>query len=170
MKQKMQSQLLVTMIADVFGYSRLTESDERTTVEKILDYNERLIFPTIQQHKGNLVKNTGDGFLATFPSSASAVESGIEIQKKINKSEEQVSGDNKILYIIGLNIGDVILEKGDVFGNAVNISARIEGICKPGGMTISRPLFDILPDDNAAEFKNIGIHKVKNINVPIRVY
>ena len=170
MKQKMQSQLLVTMISDIYGYSRLTELDERRTVEKVLDYNERLIFPTIHQYNGTVVKNTGDGFLATFPSSASAVESGIDIQKKINKSEEQVSDDNKILYRIGLNIGDVILEKGDVFGNAVNISARIEGICKPGGITISRPLFDILPDDNAAEFKNIGIHKVKNINAPVRVY
>ena len=165
----MQSQLLVTMIADIFGYSRLTDSDERTTVERVLDYNERLIFPTIQQYTGNLVKYTGDGFLATFPSAASAVESGINIQKKIYKSEEQVPDDNKILYRIGLNIGDVIIDKGDIFGNAVNISARIEGICKPGGITISGPLYDILPGDNAAEFKNIGVHKVKNINSPIRV-
>ena len=91
----MRSQRLVTMIADIFGYSRLTESDERTIVQKILDYNERLIFPTIHQHNGNVVKNTGDGFLATFPSAPSAVECGIELQKKINKSEEHVADEKK---------------------------------------------------------------------------
>ena len=166
----MEKQLLVVMIADIYGYSRLTQLDEVTIVDRQLKYANDCIYPIIQEFNGTLIKNTGDGFVAVFNVSHYAIHCALKIQNDISLLEEATPEELKIKYRIGLNIGDVLSDGEDVFGNVVNISARIESICVPGGVCISGALHEVLDNYDEISFKDIGLHKVKNIKNPLRVY
>jgi len=166
----MEKQLLIVMIADIFGYSRLSQLDEFKVVDRQLAYSRDFIYPTIKEFNGTLIKNTGDGFLAIFNVAQSAMNCALKIQKEIPLMETPFEEELKIKYRIGLNVGDVLKTDEDVFGNVVNISARIEGICIPGGICVSSALRDVLENYEEFHFKDIGLHKVKNIKNPLRVF
>ena len=130
--------LAANLAADVGGYSRLVGADEEGTHERLQAHLRELIEPKIAEHRGRTVKNTGDGFLAEFPSVVDAVRCAVEVQRGMTDREPGVPEERRIRFRIGVNLGDVIVEEHDIFGDGVNIAARLEGLAEPGGICISR--------------------------------
>src|SRR5262249_29371028 len=126
--------------------------------------------PAIAEHCGRIVKNTGDGFLAEFPSAVEAVRAAMQFQSRIHQLTIGSVEDRRIAFRVGINIGDVIAEPHDIFGDGVNIAARLEGIAEPGGICISSSAFDHVRGKVAAEFADIGEQRLKNIALPVRAY
>ena len=129
-----------------------------------------LVDPKIAQHRGRIVKNTGDGLLAEFPSVVDAVRCAIEIQRAMIDREPDVPEERGIRFRIGINVGDVIAEQDDIFGDGVNVAARLEALAEPGGICISRMVRDQIRDKLSYTFEDLGEQSVKNIARPVRVY
>src|SRR5215472_7096928 len=134
--------LAAILAADVAGYSRLMGADEEGTHERLKAHFGELVNPKIKEHKGRVVKNTGDGLLAEFPSVVDAVRCAAEVQRGMVDREPGVPEERRIRFRIGINLGDVIAEGADVFGDGVNIAARLETLAEPGGICISRVVRD----------------------------
>src|SRR5438132_954006 len=134
------------LAADAAGYSRLMGADEEGTHERLKAHLRELFDPKIQEHRGRVVKNTGDGFLAEFPSVVDAVRCAVEVQRGMVDRELEVPEERRIRFRIGVNLGDVIVEEHDIFGDGVNIAARLEAIAEPGGICISRVVRDQIRD------------------------
>ena len=130
--------LAAILAADVAGYSRLMGADEEGTHERLKAHRRELVDPKIREHSGRIVKNTGDGLLAEFPSVVNALRCAAEIQRAITNREAGMPEDRRIRFRIGINLGDVIIEDGDIFGDGVNVAARLEALAEPGGLCISR--------------------------------
>ena len=130
--------LAAIIAADVAGYSRLMGEDEEGTHERLKRHLGELVNPKITEHRGRVVKNTGDGFLAEFPSVVDAVRCAVEIQRGMPDREPEVPEERRIRFRVGVNLGDVIVEEHDIFGDGVNVAARLEGLAEPGGICISR--------------------------------
>jgi TolB-like protein/class 3 adenylate cyclase len=162
--------LAAIVAADVAGYSRLMHSDEEATHARLAALLTGIIEPSIAEHGGRLVKNTGDGFLAEFPSAVEAVRSAIQFQTRINELAIGDAEDRRLAFRVGINIGDVIVEPHDIFGDGVNIAARIESVAKPGGICISSWVCDHVKGKVGAEFIDLGEQTLKNIAIPVRVY
>src|SRR5215813_731544 len=162
--------LAAILAADVAGYSRLMGADEEGTHERLKAHFRELVDPKIEEHRGRIVKNTGDGLLAEFPSVVDAVRCAVEVQDGMNTREPDVLKERQIRFRIGVNIGDVIVEEHDIFGDGVNIAARLEGLAEPGGICISRVVRDQIRDKLSYPFVDRGELSVKNIVRPIRVY
>jgi len=162
--------LAAILAADVAGYSRLMGADEEGTHERLKVHRGQLIDPKIQVHRGRIVKNTGDGVLAEFASVVDAVRCAAEVQRAMLDREPEVAAKLRIEFRIGINLGDVIVEDDDIFGDGVNIAARLEAIAEPGGICISRTVRDQIRDKLAYPFEDRGEQSVKNIARPIRVY
>jgi TolB-like protein/class 3 adenylate cyclase len=158
------------MAADVAGYSQLMHRDEEATHARLTALLADMVRPAIAGHGGRIVKNTGDGFLAEFPSAVEALRSAIQFQIRINEQTTGVAEEKRILFRVGINIGDVIVEPHDIFGDGVNIAARLEGIAEPGGICISSSAYDQVRDKVAVEFTDLGEQSLKNIARPIRTY
>src|SRR6516162_9070932 len=126
--------LAAILAADVAGYSRLMGADEEGTHERLKAHLRELVEPKIAEHRGRIVKNTGDGFLAEFPSVVDAVRCAVEAQRGMADRDRDVSEERRIRFRIGVNLGDVIVEEHDIFGDGVNIAARLEGLAEPGGI------------------------------------
>src|SRR5215468_9221719 len=124
--------LAAILAADVAGYSRLMGADEEATHERFKAHISELVEPKIGEHRGRIVKNTGDGLLAEFPSVVDAVRCAAEVQRGMIDRESQMTGERRIWFRIGVNLGDVIAEEHDIFGEGVNVAARLEGLAKPG--------------------------------------
>src|SRR5215470_2816332 len=141
MKQKQPARvgrrLAAIVAADVAGYSRLMHCDEEATHAKLTSLLADGVTPAISEHGGRIVKNTGDGFLAEFPSAVEAVRAAVQFQTRITELTAADQDDNRIAFRVGINVGDVIVEPHDVFGDGVNIAARLESIAEPGGVCIS---------------------------------
>jgi adenylate cyclase len=137
MKQPIERRLAAILAADVAGYSRLMGADEEGTHERLTAHFRELVDPKIKQHRGRTVKNTGDGFLAEFPSIVDAVRCAAEIQRGMIDREPEVPDERRISFRIGVNLGDVIAEGGDIFGDGVNVAARLEGLAAPGSICVS---------------------------------
>jgi len=156
--------------ADVKGYSRLMGSDEEYTVKTITSYRET-ISGLISKHKGRVVDSPGDNILAEFASALDAVNSAIEIQEKLKEKNTPLSDHRKMEFRIGINLGDIIHEGDRIYGDGVNVAARIEGLADPGGVCISRNVFDQVKNKLAnLGYEYSGAHDVKNISEPVRVY
>jgi class 3 adenylate cyclase len=138
--------LAAILAADVAGYSRLMEADEEGTHERLKAHFEQLVDPKIKEHRGRVVKNTGDGLLAEFGSVVDAVRCAAEVQSGMINREPQVPDERRILFRIGVNLGDVIVEEHDIFGDGVNIAARLEGLAPPGGICVSGTVRDHIGD------------------------
>ena len=138
--------LAAILAADVAGYSRLMEEDEEGTHERLQAHLRELVDPKIAEHRGRTVKNTGDGFLAEFPSVVDAVRCAVEVQRAMIDREPEVLEESRIRFRIGVNLGDVIVEEHDIFGDGVNVSARLEALAEPGGVCISRVVRDQIRD------------------------
>jgi len=162
--------LAAILAADVAGYSRLMGADEEGTHERLQAHLRELVKPKIAEHKGRIVKNTGDGFLAEFASVVDAVRCAVEIQRGMAEREPEVQEEQWIEFRIGINLGDVIVEEHDIFGDGVNVAARLEALAEPGGICISRMVRDNVRDKLNYAFEDLGEQQVKNITRPVRVY
>jgi formylglycine-generating enzyme required for sulfatase activity/class 3 adenylate cyclase len=162
--------LAAIVAGDIAGYSRLMEIDEEGTHGRVKRIERGLIEPSIAEHHGKLVKTTGDGFIAIFDSPVEAVRCGIVIQQQMLGRNASVPKDHWIEYRIGVNLGDVIIEASDVYGDGVNIAARLEGIADPGQVYISGAIYEQIKYKLICGYESLGDRKVKNIADPVRVY
>jgi TolB-like protein/class 3 adenylate cyclase len=162
--------LSAILAADVAGYSRLMGADEEGTHESLKAHLRELVDPKINQHRGRTVKNTGDGLLAEFPSVVDAVRCAVEIQRGMAEHHAETPEDKRIAFRIGVNLGDIIAEDDDIFGDGVNVAARLEALAEPGGICISRVVRDQVRDRLDYGFEDLGEQQVKNIARPVRVY
>jgi adenylate cyclase len=169
-KARVDRRLAAILAADVFGYSRLMGADEEGTLAQLKTHRRQLIDPKIKQHHGRIVKTTGDGMLVEFASPIEAVRCAIEVQRGMVTRNNDIRADKRIIFRVGINLGDVIAEKGDLFGEGVNIAARLEALSEPGGIAISRTVRDQIRDRLPIVFVDAGEHEVKNIARPVRVY
>ncbi|MGH6727839.1 MAG: adenylate/guanylate cyclase domain-containing protein [Pseudolabrys sp.] len=162
--------LAAIMAADVVGYSRLMGADEVGTLRSLKAARREYIDPAIAAHGGRIVKTTGDGLLADFPSVVEAVGCAVAFQRDLIKRNADVAEDKRVVFRVGINIGDVIIEGKDIFGDGVNIAARLESICEPGGLCISETARDQVRDKLPLTFVDLGEQQVKNIARPVRVF
>jgi adenylate cyclase len=162
--------LAAILAADVAGYSRLMGADEEGTHERLKAHFRELVDPKIAGHRGRIVKNTGDGLLAEFASVVDAVRCAVEVQRGMIDREPDLPEERRIRFRIGVNLGDVIVEEHDIFGDGVNVAARLEGLAEPGGICISRMVRDNIRDKLDYTFEDLGEQQVKNIARPVRVY
>jgi adenylate cyclase len=162
--------LAAILAADVAGYSRLMGADEEGIHERLRAHLRQLIDPKINEHRGHIVKNTGDGVLVEFASVVDAVRCAAEIQRGMIDREPEVPHERRIRCRIGINLGDVIAEDDDIFGDGVNVAARLEALAEPGGICVSRTVHDNIRDKLPYAFEDIGEQSVKNIARPVRVY
>ena len=155
---------------DVAEYSRLMGADEEGTHERLKAHLGQLVDPKIKEHRGRTVKSTGDGILAEFPSVIDAVRCAAEVQRGMIDRNAEQPADQRIEFRIGINLGDVIVEEYDIFGDGVNVAARLEALAQPGGICISGTVYDQIRDKLAHRFDDMGEQSVKNIARPVRVY
>jgi len=162
--------LAAILAADIAGYSRLMGIDEEGTHARVKRYRRELIDPAIAEHHGKLIKNTGDGFIAMFESPVEAVRCAVVIQQSMVGRNASLPRAQWVLYRIGVNLGDVIVEAEDIFGDGVNIAARLEGIAEPGDVYISGGVYEQIKNKLVCGYQSLGDRKVKNITDPISVY
>ena len=162
--------LAAILAADVAGYSRLMGADEEGTLERLKALRRELIDPKIAEHKGRLVKTTGDGLLVEFPSVVDAVRCAVAVQQAMPERDTGVAADTRIELRIGINLGDVIVEGDDLYGDGVNIAARIEALADAGGVFVSNTVHDHVRDRLPFVFDDLGEQQVKNIVRPVRVF
>jgi len=162
--------LAAIVAGDISGYSRLMQLDEEGTHARVKRIQRDLIEPSIAEHHGRLVKTTGDGFFAIFDSPVEAVRCGIVIQQNMIGRNASLPSDQRIDYRIGVNLGDVIIEDDDIYGEGVNIAARLENIAVPGQVFISGGIYEQIKHKLVCGYESLGDRKVKNITDPVRVY
>jgi adenylate cyclase len=162
--------LAAVLAADVVGYSRLMEADEAGTLARLNTVRLELIDPAIANCKGRIVKTTGDGILVEFQSVTEALRCAVDFQERMARRNRDMSASRALLYRIGINLGDVIVEEGDIFGDGVNVAARLESIAEPGGICISGAVYDQVGDRLPIVYEDLGEQQVKNISRAIRVY
>jgi TolB-like protein/class 3 adenylate cyclase/Tfp pilus assembly protein PilF len=167
---RVERRLAAILAADVAGYSRLMHDDEEATHAKLTALLTDAVVPAIGEHGGRIVKNTGDGFLAEFPSAVEAVRAALRFQGRIKELTIDDAEDRRIAFRVGINIGDVIVEPHDIFGDGVNIAARLESIAEPGGICISSSVYDHVRGKVGVEFADLDEQNLKNIASPIRAY
>jgi adenylate cyclase len=168
--ERVERRLAAILAADVAGYSRLMGADEEGTHERVKVHFRQLINPKIQEYRGRIVKNTGDGLLAEFPSAVNAVRCAAEIQRTMIDRNADIPERKRIRFRIGVNLGDVIVEPEDIFGDGINIAARLEALAEPGGICISRTVREHVGDRLSYPFEDMGDQSVKNIAQPLRTF
>ena len=169
-EKRVERRLVAILAADVVGYSRLMGGDEIGTLRALQAHRRELIDPKIAAHRGRIVKTTGDGLLVEFSSAVEAVACAISVQRGIAVRNEGVAEDKRVIFRIGVNVGDIISEAGDIFGDGVNVAARLESLCEPGGLCISRAVRDQVRDKLPVAFDDLGEQQVKNIARPVRAF
>jgi len=162
--------LAAILAADVAGYSRLMGADEEGTLERLKALRRELLDPKIAEHHGRIVKTTGDGLLVEFASVVDALRSAVEAQREMAGRNTGVPPDNRIELRIGINVGDIIVEDGDIFGDGVNIAARLEALAEPGGICVSARVQEDAVGKLDLAFDDIGEQGLKNIARPVRAY
>jgi adenylate cyclase len=167
--QNVKRKLAAILSADVEGYSRLMGEDEVSTIRTLTAYKEAMA-ALIEQHRGRVVDSPGDNLLAEFASVVDAVQCAVEIQLELAERNIELPEERKMVFRIGINLGDVIQEKGRLYGDGINIASRLEGLCEGGGICLSGTAFEHVENKLELRFKDLGEHQVKNIARPIRVY
>ena len=162
--------LAAIVSADVAEYSRLIGVDESGTLAALKAHRRKLIDPKIAEHRGRIVKTTGDGLLLEFASVVDAVRCAVDVQRGMAKRNAGVSPDRRVDFRIGINVGDIIIDGDDIFGDGVNVAARVQALAKPGAIYASRVVRDQVMDKLAFTFEDLGAHAVKNIARPVEVY
>jgi class 3 adenylate cyclase/pimeloyl-ACP methyl ester carboxylesterase len=166
----MQRRLAAILAADVVGYSRLMGADEMGTITALKSHRRELIDSGIAEHHGRIVKTTGDGMLVEFASVVDAVGCAVKIQRSMVRRNAAIAADKQIVFRIGINVGDIIIDGDDIFGDGVNIAARLETLCEPGGVCISRAANDQIRDKLSIAFADQGEQAVKNISRAVGVF
>ena len=165
-----QRRLAAILAADVVAYSRLMNVDEISTLEALKAHRRELVDPAIASHHGRIVKTTGDGVLVEFASVVDAVGCAVVIQRSMVSRNASVAEDKRIVFRIGINVGDIIIDGDDIFGDGVNIAARLEALCEPGGLCISRAANDQIRDKLSLAFADLGEQAVKNISRAVGIF
>jgi TolB-like protein len=168
--ERVERRLTAILAADVAGYSRLTGLDEEGTHVQLQDHLRTLIDPKITEHRGRVVKNTGDGMLAEFSSVVDAMRCALDVQRGMVERNVNVPQGKRIEFRIGINVGDIIIDRGDIFGDGVNVAARLEGLAEPGGICVSDDAYRQLRDKLDIVFDDAGEQNLKNIVRPVRVF
>jgi adenylate cyclase len=166
----LERRLTAILAADVVGYSRLMGADEAGTLERLKSFRRKLVQPKIAERKGRIVKLMGDGLLAEFPSVVEAVLCAVDIQQEVAGQEAGLPDERRIRLRIGVNLGDIIVEGSDIYGDGVNVAARLEGLAEPGGICISGKVYEEVRNKLPTAFEDLGEQAVKNIAEPVRVY
>jgi class 3 adenylate cyclase/pimeloyl-ACP methyl ester carboxylesterase len=166
----MQRRLAAILAADVVGYSRLMGADEMGTLTALKSHRRELVDSTIAEHHGRIVKTTGDGMLLEFASVVDAVSCAVHIQRSMVRRNASIPPEKQIVFRIGINLGDIIIDGDDIFGDGVNIAARLETLCEPGGVCISRAANDQIRDKLSIAFADLGEQAVKNISRTVGVF
>jgi adenylate cyclase len=162
--------LAAILAADVAGYTRLMETDENSTLENWWYARREIIDPGIERHGGRIVKHTGDGFLAEFTTTTDAVRCAVELQNKLAETNEGRSDDTRFDFRMGVNVGEIVVDKEDIYGDGVNIAARLESLADHGGITISALAFEQVKNRLDLEFEDLGNKKLKHIGAPVKHY
>src|SRR2546425_11462310 len=165
----MERRLAAIFAADVAGYSRLIGADEEGTLERLKAHRRELIDPKIAEHQGRIVKTTGDGVLVEFASPVKAVRCAIDVQHGMAARNADIPEGKRIEFRIGINLGDVVVEDGDIFGDGVNVAARLENIAEPGEGVISGAVRDFVTDAAQLVLEDLGERELKNITKPVQV-
>src|SRR5438094_881650 len=165
----MERKLTAILSADVKGYSRLMGEDEEATVRTLTTYRQ-VMTTLIQQHRGRVVDSPGDNLLAEFASAVDAVRCAVEVQHELRVRNAELPDQRKMEFRIGINVGDVIIEGERLYGDGVNIAARLEGLAEPGGICISGTVYDQIKNKLALGYEYLGEQTVKNIAKPVRVW
>ena len=168
--ERIERRLTAILAADVAGYSRLTGLDEEGTHAQLQDHLGSLVNPKITEHRGRVVKNTGDGLLAEFGSVVDAVRCAVEVQRGMAERNAGEPQERRIEFRIGINVGDVMLDRGDIFGEGVNVAARLEGIAEAGGICIAGRVLEDIQGKFDVVFEDAGEQRLKNIIRPVQVY
>ena len=169
-KQRVERKLAVILAADVAGYSRLMGADEEGTLSRMKAIQRDVIEPTIAEHRGRMVKTTGDGFLVEFASVVEAVRCAAAIQRQVIDRDRAQPGTRRIELRMGVNLGDVIADAGDLHGDGVNVAARLEALAEPGTICLSSAAYEQVRDRVDLVFEDRGEQLLKNIARPVRVW
>src|SRR5467141_4124989 len=167
---RVQRRLAAILAADVAGYSRLMGADEEGTLAALKELRRGLADPKIKEHRGRIVKTTGDGLLVEFASVVDAVRCAVEVQHEMAERNAGVPDERRIQFRIGINLGDIIKDGRDIYGDGVNVAARLEALAEPGGICVSRVVRDQVRDKLDFAFVDRGEQRVKNIARPVRVF
>ena len=167
---RVERRLAAILVADVAGYSRLMHLSEETTHARVTALMTSCILPVIAEHSGRVIKNTGDGFLAEFSSAVDAVRAAMQFQGEVYRLAMPDAPEERILFRVGIHVGDIIVEPNDIFGDGVNIASRLEGIAEAGGICLSSSVLDQVHGKIGIEFADLGLQDLKNIARPVRAY
>src|SRR5580704_17703676 len=168
--ERVDRRLAAVLAADVAGYSRLMGLDEERTLANLKSFRKTLVDPSIAAHRGRIVSTTGDGMLAEFASAVDAARCAVEIQRGMAAQNADVPKDVRIEFRIGIHVGDIIIDDNDIFGDGVNIAARLEGIAEPGGVCISDDAQRQIRGKVDIAFEDMGFQTLKNIAEPMRAW
>ena len=169
-EDRVERRLTAVLAADVAGYSRLMGADEEGTLSALKALRREVVDPKIREHRGRIVNTTGDGLLSEFASVVDAVRCAVGVQREMAALNAGVQAERRIDFRIGINLSDIIIDDNDIFGDGVNIAARLEGLAEPGGICVSRTVRDQVRDKLAIAFEDMGDQQVKNITRPVRAY
>jgi class 3 adenylate cyclase len=169
MDAEIERRLSNILSADVYGYSRMMGADEAGTLATLNAYKE-IMFGLIARNRGRLVSTAGDGVLAEFPSSVMAVQTAVDVQRQLFERNQKLEPERQMWFRIGINLGDVIVERDDIFGDDVNIAARIQSMAEPGGILISGTVYDQIKNKLHLSFNFLGPQRLKNIDAEVPVY
>jgi adenylate cyclase len=169
-EDRVQRRLAAILAADVVGYSRLMELDEMGTLGALKARRRDIFGPLVAQHQGRVFKVTGDGIMVEFASAVNAVQCAIDLQQAMAAAARDQPADRRIVLRIGINLGDIVVESGDLYGDGVNIAARLENAADPGGIFVSGTAYDQVRNKTEAAFEELGEQSLKNIGAPVRVY
>ena len=170
MRERVERRLAAILAADVAGYSRLMSVDEEGTLSALKAHRRALSDPKIKHHRGRIFKTTGDGMLVEFPSVVDAVKCAIDVQRGMAARNVAINPERRVEFRMGINIGDIIEDGGDVFGDGVNVAARLEGIAPRGGICVSRQVLDLIEGKIDLECRELGRQNLKNIARPIEIF
>ena len=168
--ERIERKLAAIVAADVAGYSRLMAADEEGTLARLKAHRKALIDPKIAEHGGRIIKTTGDGMLVEFASVVDAVRCVVEIQRGMLERNADIPAEKRIDFRVGINVGDVIVDGDDIYGDGVNVAARLEGLAEPGGILVAGVVRDQVRDKLSFSFDDLGDRNVKNIPRPVRAY
>src|ERR1700732_108302 len=168
--ERVERRLAAILAADVAGYSRLMGADEEGTLARLKALRRELADPKIKEHRGRIVKTTGDGLLIEFASVVDAVRCAVEVQREMAERNTDVPSDRRIEFRMGINLGDIMKDGLDIYGDGVNVAARLEALAEPGGICVSRGVRDQGRDKLTFSVEDMGEQQVKNIARPVRVH
>jgi adenylate cyclase len=167
---KVERRLAAILAMDVVGYARLMEAHEADTLTDLRAHRTELIEPSTAEHGGRIVKLMGDGILVEFPSAVEAVQCAVDVQRGMARRNAEVAAERRIEFRIGINLGDVVVDGDDIYGDGVNVAARLEGLAEPGAICIARNVFNQVRNKVELGFRHLGEQRVKNISEPVTVY